>query len=73
MPRLREAEYDALEDEITRNPPDVDPAKSRRPVRMVVADDFSAEWLRVKAEAGHTTPTKVIHTLVAQELANAKV
>jgi hypothetical protein len=26
MPRLTEAEYDALEDEITRNPPDVDPA-----------------------------------------------
>jgi hypothetical protein len=72
MPRLTEAEYDILEDEITRNPPDVDPAKSRRPVRMVVVDDFSAEWLRVKAEAGHTTPTEVIHTLVAHELAGAE-
>jgi hypothetical protein len=71
MPRLTEAEYDALEDEITRNPPDVDPAKSRRPVRMVVVDDFSAEWLRVKAEAEQTTPTKVIHTLVAHELAGS--
>jgi hypothetical protein len=71
MPRLTEAEYDALEDEITRNPPDVDPAKSRHPVRMVVVDDFSAEWLRVKAEAEHTTPTKVIHMLVAHELAGS--
>jgi hypothetical protein len=71
MQRLTENEYDALEDEIMRNPPDVDPAKSRRPVRMVVVDDFSAEWLRIKAEAGHTTPTKVIHTLVAHELASS--
>jgi hypothetical protein len=37
----------------------------------VAVDDFSAEWLRVKAEAEHTTPTKVIHTLVAHELAGA--
>jgi hypothetical protein len=72
MSRLTETEYDALEDEITRNPPDVDPAKSRRPVRMMVVDDFSAEWLRIKAEAEHTTPTQVIHTLVAQELAGTE-
>jgi hypothetical protein len=37
MPRLTEAEYDALEDEITRNSPDVDPAKSRHPVRAMYA------------------------------------
>jgi hypothetical protein len=72
MSRLNEAEFDALEDEIMRNPPDVDPAKSRRPVRMVEVDDFSAEWLRVKAEAEHTTPAKVIHSLVARELAGAE-
>jgi hypothetical protein len=72
MSRLTQAAYDTLEDEITRNPPDVDPAKSRHPVRMVVVDDFSAEWLRVKAEAGHTTPTKIIHTLVLHELTGAE-
>jgi hypothetical protein len=72
MPRLTEAEYDALEDEITRNPPDVDPAKSHRPVRMVEVDNFSAEWLRVKAKAEHTTPANIIHTLVTHALAGAE-
>ncbi|MDR1286747.1 MAG: hypothetical protein LBK08_03975 [Treponema sp.] len=38
MTRLTEDEYGTLEDEITRNPPDVDPARSRRPVRMVEVD-----------------------------------
>jgi hypothetical protein len=73
MPRLTETEYDALEDEITRNPPDVDPAKARHPVHLIVVDDFSADWLRIKAEAGHTTPAQVIRALVTSELADANV
>jgi hypothetical protein len=73
MPRLTEAEYDALEDEITRNPPDVDPAKTRHPVHLIEVDNFSADWLRIKAEAGHTTPKQVIRALVASELAGANI
>jgi hypothetical protein len=69
MPRLTEAEYDALEDEFTRNPPDVDTAEARHPVRMVVVDDFSADWLRIKAEAAHTSPTQVINELVREKVA----
>jgi hypothetical protein len=69
MPRLTDAEYDALEDTITRSPPDVDPAKARYPVRMVTVDDFSADWLRIKAEAEHTTTEVIISALVRKEIA----
>jgi hypothetical protein len=68
MPKLTEAEYDALEDEFTRNPPDVDPARSRRPVRMIVVDDFSADWLRIKAEAALISPTQVINEMVRERI-----
>ena len=71
MPRLTEAEYDALEDTFTRNPPDIDPAGARRPVRMIVVDGFAADWLRVKAEAAHTSSTQVIAELVREKLSAA--
>jgi hypothetical protein len=71
MPRLTEAEYDALDEEIIRNPPDVDLAAARRPVRMVTVDEFSAGWLRVKAAADHTTPEAIISALVRKEIAAA--
>ena len=69
MPRLTEAEYDVLDEEITRNPPDVDSARARRHVRMVTVDDLSADWLRIKAEAEHTTEAAIIGELVRKELA----
>jgi hypothetical protein len=71
MPRLTEAEYDALDEEIIRNPPDVDLARARRPVRMVTVDDFSADWLRIKAESEHTTTEAIINELVRKEIAAA--
>ncbi|GHV77749.1 hypothetical protein AGMMS49942_25700 [Spirochaetia bacterium] len=69
MPRLTEAEYDALDEEITRNPPDVYSAKSRCPVRMVTVDDLCADWLRIKAAAEHTTEGAIIGELVRKEIA----
>jgi hypothetical protein len=66
---MTDAEYAALEEEICRNPPDVDPAKARTPVRMIVVDDFSADWLRIKAEADHTTEDKIISELVREKIA----
>ncbi|GHU74851.1 hypothetical protein FACS189450_15410 [Spirochaetia bacterium] len=68
MPRLTEAEYDALDEEITRNPPDVDSAKARRPVRMVTVDDLSADWLRIRAEAEHKSITEIIGELVREKI-----
>lgn len=71
MPRMTEEEAWALEDEVTRNPPKVDPAKARHPVRMITVDDFSADWLRIKAEAGHTTTEAIIGELVREKMAVA--
>ena len=68
MPRMTEAEAWALEDEVTKNPPKVDPAKARHPVRMIVVDDFSADWLRIKAEAGHTSQGEIISELVRERI-----
>ena len=68
MPRMTEAEAWALEDEVTRNPPKVDPAKARHPIRMIVVDDFSADWLRIKAEAEYTTPGKIIGEMIRERI-----
>ncbi|GHV93886.1 hypothetical protein AGMMS50293_02060 [Spirochaetia bacterium] len=66
---MTDEEYDVLEDEVTRNPPKVDPTKARHPVRMISVDDLSADWLRIKAAAGHTTPEAIIGELVRKEIA----
>ena len=64
MPRMTEEEAWALEDEVTRNPPKVDPSKARHPVGMIAVDDFSADWLRIGAEADHTTQGEIIGEMV---------
>ena len=69
MPRMTEEEAWALEDEMTRNPPKVDPSKARHPVRMIAVDDFSADWLRIKAEADHKTPAEIISEMVRERIA----
>ena len=66
---MTEEEAWALEDEVTRNPPKVDPSKARHPVRMIVVDDFSADWLRIKAEAEHKTPAEIISEMVQERVA----
>jgi hypothetical protein len=38
---------------------------------MVTVDDFSADWLRIKAEAEHTTTEEIIGELVRKEIAAA--
>ena len=68
MPRMTEEEAWALEDEVTRNPPKVDPSKARHPVRMIAVDDFSADWLRIKAEAEHKTPAEIISEMVQERV-----
>ena len=68
MPRMTEEEAWALKDEVTRNPPKVDPSKARHPVRMIAVDDFSADWLRIRAEADHTTQGEIIGEMVRERV-----
>ena len=72
MPRMTEEEAWALEDEVTRNPPKVDPSKARHPVRMIAVDDFSADWIRIKAIAEHKAPAEIISEMVQERLVAAQ-
>jgi hypothetical protein len=68
---MTEEEAWALEEEVTRNPPKADPTKARHPVRMMIVDDFSADRLRIRAEAAHKTTTEIIGELVREKIAAA--
>ncbi|MDR1900524.1 MAG: hypothetical protein LBQ55_10980 [Treponema sp.] len=75
MPDYTDEEYDALDEYYTKNPPKVDPAKNggfaKKSFRMITVDDLSADWLRIKAEAEHTTPEAIIGRLVREKIAQA--
>jgi hypothetical protein len=72
MEMMTDEEADALYDYYTKNPPKLDPTKNRlanKPFRMVVVDDFSADYITTKARIANTTPTEVIADLVRQQVA----
>ncbi|GHV77094.1 hypothetical protein AGMMS49942_19150 [Spirochaetia bacterium] len=79
MARMTEEEAWALDDEVTRNPPDVagitggffTERARRREVQTVEVDRLTIQWLRAKAEATHKTPAEIISELVRKELASA--
>jgi len=71
MKDMTEEEAWALDEEVTRNPPRVDPSKARHVSRMVALDDFSAEYLLTKAIADHKTPAQIINEMVRERLAAA--
>jgi len=74
MPDLTEEEYDALDELWTKNPPEVSgDGKSgffmKHKNEIVILDNVSATWLRLKAEAAHTTAEAIIRQLVDKEIA----
>jgi hypothetical protein len=80
---MTDEEYWALDDEVTRNPPNLtgkpggfftERAKAREAAEAaetVHVDRLTAGWLRAKAEATHKTPAELIGELVRKELASA--
>jgi hypothetical protein len=38
---------------------------------MIVADDFSADWLRIKANAAHTDVGQIVYSLVRDKTSAA--
>jgi hypothetical protein len=70
---MTEEEAWALDDEVTRNPPDVAGKPggffTDRRDRMVILDQFSAGYIKSAAEAEHKTPAEIIGELVRKELA----
>ena len=83
MARMTEEEAWALDDEITRNPPNVagrpggfftERARLRDGEdRMVVLDQFSAVYIKTAAEAEHKTPAEVIGSLVREHIASSEL
>jgi hypothetical protein len=73
MPDLTEEEYDALDEYWTKNTPKVSgDGKSgffaKHKGNVVILDDVSATYLRVKSEATHKTPSELISEMVREKI-----
>jgi hypothetical protein len=73
MPDYTDAEYDALDEYYTKNPPKVSgDGKSgffaQHKGHVIIVDDLSADWLRIKAAAEHTTAEAIVGRLVRKEI-----
>ena len=76
MTELTDEDYDALDEELTKNQPKIDPTKKgtgffiQRKIlgRTITVDTLSADYLTTKAIATHKTPAEIIGDLVRKEL-----
>ncbi|GHV47217.1 hypothetical protein AGMMS49546_36590 [Spirochaetia bacterium] len=64
------------EEEVTKNPPKVSGNGSngffmKNKDHIIVVDDLSTDWLRIKAAAEHTTEAAVINELIRKEITAA--
>ena len=68
MPRMTEEEAWDLDEEVTKNPPRVDPLKARHVSRMVALDDFSADYLMSISIGTNKTPSEVIGEMIRERV-----
>ncbi|GMO43621.1 MAG: hypothetical protein Pg6C_05350 [Treponemataceae bacterium] len=75
MARMTEEEAWALDELVTKTDITLGPNGSdwlsQREARITGMDDMSAAWLRVRAEAAHTSVGQIINELVRKEIAQA--
>lgn len=74
MPDMTEEEYDALDELWTENPPKVSgDGKSgffmQHKNEIVILDDVSSTWLRLKSETTKKTTTEIIGEMVREQIA----
>jgi hypothetical protein len=73
MARMTEEEAWALDDEVTRNPPNVAGKPggffTDRRDRVVILDQFSASYIKSAAEVEHKTPSRIVGELVREKIA----
>jgi hypothetical protein len=73
MARMTEEEAWALDDEVTRNPPDVAGKPggffTDRRDRMIILDQFSAGYVKSAAEAECKSPAQIISELIREKIA----
>jgi hypothetical protein len=77
---LTEEEYDALDEEWTKNPPKPGPngtgffaqrKAAAQSARSITVDSFTADYLLTKAIAAHKTPADIIGEMVREQIAAA--
>ena len=79
MPDMTDEEYDALDEYYTKNPPKLSgngksgffAKQAEKGSTLIFIDGLSADWLRIKAAAAHTTPEAIIGELIRKEIAAA--
>ena len=76
MPEMTEAEYDALAEVWTKNPPKVSgDGRSgffmKHKNEIALLDDVSATWIRLRSEASSKSATEIIGELVREKIAAA--
>ncbi|MCL2805528.1 MAG: hypothetical protein FWD26_06285 [Treponema sp.] len=72
---MTDEEYDALDDELTRNPPriisDGSDWLSQREIRISGLKNMTVQYLLTKAKATNKSPVQIIDELVSEKLALA--
>jgi len=72
---MTDEEYDALDEEMTRNPPriisDGNDWISQREIRLLGLKNMTVQYLFTKATADHKTPAQIIDELVGEKIAAA--
>jgi hypothetical protein len=72
---MTDAEYDALDEELTRTVPKLGPDEMdwlrQRELRLMGVSNTTANYIFTKARADHKTPAQIIDELVRKEIAAA--
>jgi len=75
MPEMTDEEYDALDEELTINPPKIisngSDWLSQREIRISGLNNMTVQYLLTKAKADKKSPVQIIDELVSKELAAA--
>ncbi|MDR2607285.1 MAG: hypothetical protein LBC57_02745 [Treponema sp.] len=72
---LTDEEYDRLDEKWTKTTPEVGPngsgffSQRKAAARTVTIDDFSADYLMIKAMDTHKTPAEIISEMVRERIA----
>ena len=72
MRDMTEEEYDALDERLTKNPPEIDVMGvgffSRKGLQVISLDENTAKILNAKAIASRKTPSEIIASMLRKEL-----
>ena len=70
---MTDEEYDALDEELTRNPPKIisDGSEwlSQREIRILGLKNMTIQYLLTKAKADNKSPVQIIDELVSEKIA----